>query len=126
MADFEWDAVKAFGPYTTNEIIDDSMGIQFKGDNGGIERIENRFLLVFANGKNAVKTVVLSRLEPLFIVLDVPEDSASIHFGVLLIGKGKVCSDGFRFEEVTEKVPTTNMLDVEHLPKQPRNLDFSE
>lgn len=61
MADFEWDAVKAFGPYTTNEIIDDSMGIQFKGDNGGIERIENRFLLVFANGKNAVKTVVLSR-----------------------------------------------------------------
>ena len=37
------------------------MGIQFKGDNGGIERIENRFLLVFANGKNAVKTVVLSR-----------------------------------------------------------------
>ena len=60
------------------------------------------------------------------IVLDVPEDSASIHFGVLLIGKGKVWSDGFRFEEVTEKVPTTNMLDVEHLPKQPSNLDFSE
>ncbi|RHW34055.1 AraC family transcriptional regulator [Lysinibacillus yapensis] len=60
------------------------------------------------------------------IVLDVPEDSSSIHFGVLLIGEGKVWSDGFRFEEVTEKVPTTNMLNVEHLPKQPSNLDFSE
>lgn len=60
------------------------------------------------------------------IVLDVPEDSSSIHFGVLLVGQGKVWADGFRFEEVTEKVPTTNMLDVEHLPKQPSNLDFSE
>lgn len=60
------------------------------------------------------------------IVLDVPEDSSSIHFGVLLIGQGKVWADGFRFEEVTEKVPTTNMLDAEHLPKQPSNLDFSE
>lgn len=60
------------------------------------------------------------------IVLDVPEDSASIHFGVLLIGKGKVWSDGFRFEEVTDKVPTTNMLAVQSLPKKPSNLDFSE
>ncbi|KGR78770.1 hypothetical protein [Ureibacillus sinduriensis] len=61
MTDFEWDAVSAFGPYTTNEIIEDAMGIQFKGDSGGIEVIENRFLLVFADGKQAVKTVVLSR-----------------------------------------------------------------
>lgn len=61
MTDFEWDAVSAFGPYTTNDIIEDSMGIQFKGDSGGIEVIENRFLLVFANGKHAVKTVILSR-----------------------------------------------------------------
>ena len=60
------------------------------------------------------------------IILDVPEDSASIHFGVLLIGKGKVWSDGFRFEEVSETVPSTNMLSQEHLPKVPCNLDFSE
>lgn len=60
------------------------------------------------------------------IVLDVPEDSSSIFFGVLLIGQGKVWADGFRFEEVTKKVPTTNMLAVEHLPKQPSNLDFNE
>lgn len=60
------------------------------------------------------------------IVLDVPEDSSSIYFGVLLIGQGKVWADGFRFEEVTKKVPTTNMLDIEHLPEQPSNLDFSE
>ncbi|WP_214484900.1 AraC family transcriptional regulator [Bacillus sp. SM2101] len=60
------------------------------------------------------------------IVLDVLEESASIHFGVLLNGKGKVWADGFRFEEVTEKIPTTNMISVEQLPKQPNNLDFSQ
>ncbi|MGE7772678.1 helix-turn-helix domain-containing protein [Viridibacillus arvi] len=60
------------------------------------------------------------------IILDVPEESASIHFGVLLIGTGKVWADGFCFEEVNEKVATTNMLTQEHLPKQPSNLDFSE
>ncbi|MGN4123779.1 helix-turn-helix domain-containing protein [Lysinibacillus sphaericus] len=60
------------------------------------------------------------------VVLDVPEDSASIYFGVLLIGAGKVWTDGFRFEEVDKKVPTTNMFAQEQLPKQPFNLDFSE
>lgn len=60
------------------------------------------------------------------IVLDVPEDSASIHFGVLLIGKGKVWADGFRFEVVDHKTPVTNTLDQVKLPKQPLNLDFSE
>lgn len=60
------------------------------------------------------------------IVLDVPEDSATIHFGVLLIGKGKVWADGFRFEEVNEKVPTTNLFSEEQLPAQPTNLDFRD
>ncbi|MFE8696406.1 hypothetical protein ACFYKT_08660 [Cytobacillus sp. FJAT-53684] len=61
LTDFKWVSVEAFGPYTSNEMIEDSMDIQFKGDNGGIDVIEDRFLLVFANEKNAVKTVVLSR-----------------------------------------------------------------
>lgn len=60
------------------------------------------------------------------IVLDVPKEGASIHFGVLLVGKGKVWADNFRFEEVDDKVATTNMLLQDHLPKQPSNLDFSE
>jgi len=59
------------------------------------------------------------------IILDVPEEGDSIYFGVLLIGTGKVWADGFRFEEVNDKVPSTNMLSQERLPKQPANLDFS-
>ncbi|WP_155593349.1 helix-turn-helix transcriptional regulator [Lysinibacillus cavernae] len=59
------------------------------------------------------------------IVLDVPEEGYSIYFGVLLIGSGKVWADGFRFEEVDDNVPSTNMLSQERLPSQPTNLDFS-
>lgn len=61
MTEFEWDAVDVFGPYTTNDIIEDSMDIRFRGDNGGIDVIENQFLLVFADKKKAVKTAVLYR-----------------------------------------------------------------
>lgn len=60
------------------------------------------------------------------IVLDVPVQSTSIHFGVLLAGKGKVWADGFRFEEVDDSVPSTNMMATEFLPTQPVNLDFNE
>ncbi|WP_110928945.1 helix-turn-helix transcriptional regulator [Bacillus massiliglaciei] len=60
------------------------------------------------------------------IVLDVPEDSSSIHFGVLLAGKGKVWADSFRFEEATDKEPVTNILPDAQLPKDPVNLEFRE
>lgn len=70
MTDFEWDAVEVFGPYTTNEIIEDSMDIRFRGDNGGIDVLEDRFLLVFADEKNAVKTAVLSRKYGDFLIKD--------------------------------------------------------
>lgn len=61
------------------------------------------------------------------LVLDVPEESASIHFGVLLIGSGKVWTDSFRFEEVSLDVISTNMLKTdEDLPLEPVNLGFDE
>ncbi len=58
------------------------------------------------------------------IILDVPEESTSIHFGVLLIGKGKVWADNFQFSVVDENTPTTNHLDQELLPEEPINLTF--
>lgn len=61
LTDFDWTKVATFGPYTTNEVIEDSMEIKFKGNNGGIDILEDRFLLVFADEKYAIKTVVLSR-----------------------------------------------------------------
>ncbi|MBX9975966.1 helix-turn-helix transcriptional regulator [Cytobacillus firmus] len=60
------------------------------------------------------------------IVLDVPKESASIHFGVLLAGTGKVWADGFKFEEADLSVPSTNMLACDQLPLEPVNLGFDE
>jgi erythromycin esterase len=42
------------------------------------------------------------------IVLDVPEDSVNIAFGVLLSGTGQVWVDDFQFDVVDQDVPTTN------------------
>lgn len=58
---FEWTKVDVVEPYTSDEMIEQSMAITFKGDNGGIGMLDDRLLLVFANDKYAVKTVVLSR-----------------------------------------------------------------
>lgn len=60
------------------------------------------------------------------IVLDVPEESSTISFGVLLMGEGKVWVDGFQFEEVDLSVPTTSLrLDYE-MNDEPTNLSFEE
>lgn len=56
------------------------------------------------------------------IVLDVPAESASISFGILLGGKGKVYVDDFSFEEVAPSVETTRI--AKRLPATPVNLAF--
>lgn len=70
LTDFNWTQVAVFGPYTANEVIEDSMGIKFKGNNGGIDMLDDRFLLVFADDKYAVKTVVLSRKHGSYSIKD--------------------------------------------------------
>jgi hypothetical protein len=57
------------------------------------------------------------------IVLDVPDESTLISFGVLLDGQGRVWVDDFEFEVVTTEVPTTGESPYS---RQPRNLDFEE
>ena len=61
------------------------------------------------------------------IVLDVPENSTNIAFGILLVGNGQAWVDDLQFEAVENDVSTTglkiNKRDKE-FPKQPRNLDF--
>lgn len=61
------------------------------------------------------------------VVLDVNESAASIHFGVLLLGEGKVWIDQFKLEEVDETVPCTDTLTkAQDLPSLPINLDFED
>jgi hypothetical protein len=60
------------------------------------------------------------------VVLDIPEDSKGIGFGVLLDGKGKVWFDNMKIEEVDKTVPVTNMNEINNSLKNPVNLDFEE
>lgn len=60
------------------------------------------------------------------IVLDVPKNSSSISFGVLLSGKGLVWIDGLQFEEVDNNTPTTNLDFTNELLEAPTNLTFEE
>lgn len=60
------------------------------------------------------------------IVLDVPENSAIISFGILLTGKGEVWLDGLSFEVVDNDIPTTHISFENHLLEEPTNLSFEE
>lgn len=70
VTDFNWTQVNLFGPYTTDKTIEESMSIKFKADNGGIDILDDRFLLVFAYEKYAIKTVVLSRKHGTYTIKD--------------------------------------------------------
>lgn len=70
VTDFNWTQVGVFGAYTSDKAIEESMDITFKGDNGGIDMLDDRFLLVFADEKYAVKTVVLSRKPGTYTIKD--------------------------------------------------------
>ncbi|WP_249597315.1 helix-turn-helix transcriptional regulator [Peribacillus frigoritolerans] len=61
-----------------------------------------------------------------YIVLDVPENSAIISFGVLLSGRGQVWIDELEFEEVSIDTPTTNIDYGCDLLDGPENLSFEE
>ncbi len=53
------------------------------------------------------------------LVVDVPEESTSMNFGLFLIGIGKMWLDEVKFEIVDNAVPLTGLL-----PK-PTNLNFA-
>lgn len=58
------------------------------------------------------------------IVLDVPENAASLHFGALLNGPGALRVTRPSFGEVDETVPVTEGPFSEALADEPRALDF--
>lgn len=71
------------------------------------------------------------------VVLDVPENAATIYFGALLFGRGQVWLDDCAFEIVDSDVPVTNLdrllgghdrrLTIpSSLENKPVNLDFEE
>ncbi|MBA2677835.1 MAG: hypothetical protein H0U76_05495 [Ktedonobacteraceae bacterium] len=57
------------------------------------------------------------------IVLDVPQESVQVAFGILLSGSGQVWLSDVQFNEATSDVSTTNMARAGL--EQPQNLDFA-
>ncbi|AIQ50388.1 transcriptional regulator [Paenibacillus sp. FSL R7-0331] len=60
------------------------------------------------------------------IVLDVPDNSAVVSFGVILSGCGRVWVDELRFEEVDGSIAVTNLNYTQDLLDEPVNLSFEE
>jgi len=66
----EWTNVGIMIPYTSDEAIEEYMDIEFTGNNRGIDMLDDRFLLVFADDKTDVKTVKLSNEELVYHIED--------------------------------------------------------
>jgi hypothetical protein len=61
------------------------------------------------------------------ITLDVPEESGTINFGVLMSGTGKIWFDNISFEILDNKIPIVSKDSLElPVPEKPVNLDFEE
>jgi hypothetical protein len=60
------------------------------------------------------------------VVLDVPENSSHIAFGLLLDGPGRVWLTNFQFEIVSVDVATTGKPEIIDVPDAPTNLNFKE
>jgi RNA polymerase sigma factor (sigma-70 family) len=63
------------------------------------------------------------------VVLDVPNDAASLNYGFFLKGKGQMWVNGVNIERVSADIPSTNMMSPKSAPKPlpaaPVNLDFN-
>jgi hypothetical protein len=57
------------------------------------------------------------------VVLDVPEDAVSLHYGILLQGCGRAWARAFNFSAVGREVPVTGQR---RYLDRPSNLDFSD
>jgi hypothetical protein len=60
------------------------------------------------------------------IILDVPNESATLNFGILLSGTGKLWFNGVSFEAVDKLETQPTNLNTNYTNKKPTNLDFSK
>ena len=102
----------------TNNVVKCGAWVRIDKENGdlvGFDNMENRSIIGTTDWNYYT------------IVLDVPEESTAINFGVLLVGSGEVWIDGIKFEEVDLSVPTTNLMGFDFdLPLEPVNLGFDD
>ena len=106
-----------YSAYVKSEDVGDWAGLWMR-----VDGLEKGTSLTFDNMQNRpIKgTTDWQRYE---IVLNVPQDSTNIAFGVLLEGSGQVWLSDIQFAEVADDVPVTDLS--KSFPDQPGNLDFA-
>ncbi len=106
-----------YSAYVKSEEIENWAGLWMR-----VDGVEKGTSLTFDNMQNRpIKgTTDWQRYE---IVLNVPQNSTNIAFGILMEGSGQVWLSDIQFAEVTSDVPVTDL--TKSLPDQPENLDFA-
>lgn len=64
----EWKEMHTFGPYTTNEMIEEKLGRKFRGPSLASDDLN--FLLVLVDTKNSVRYALLPRTTEDYIITD--------------------------------------------------------
>ncbi len=73
-----------------------------------MEKIQNRSLWIICKIAPLKNT---NNWQSYSVVLDIKEEALGIAFGVLLSGEGCVWLDSIRFDEVDEKIPSTDLAE---------------
>ncbi|MFY9341322.1 MAG: hypothetical protein WAT39_02450 [Planctomycetota bacterium] len=109
-----------FSALVRSEDVDDWAGLWFR-----IDAKEAGRTLGFDNMSNRPITGTTPWTRHA-VVLDVPEGSKGLAYGILLSGTGRVWIGGVRIEPVGADVAVTNMSAAHDEPGPPRNLDFEQ
>jgi transcriptional regulator with XRE-family HTH domain len=89
-----------------------------------VDGLEQVGVMAFDNMQNRSITGT-TNWETYDIVLDVPNESEAIAFGILLVGSGTARLSDVKLEPVSLNVPTTSLDCAINLLDEPTNLDFS-
>ena len=95
------------------------------------------YLLLNGHGRTRVNVIASDTMEHRQIrgsadwthyslVVDVPKDGASLHYGLALHGPGGVWMSDVKFEAVSNDVPVTAEPEDDPTPLLPSNLSFAE
>lgn len=106
-----------YSAYVKSEEVENWAGLWMR-----VDGVEKGTSLCFDNMQNRpIKGT--TDWQPYEIVLNVPQDSTNIAFGILLEGSGQVWLSDIQFTEVTTDIPVTDL--TKSYPDQPENLDFA-
>lgn len=115
--DYRGQSVKISALVRTDDANAGSIWMRVDGSRGQVLRFDN---MIPRRKDGALKGT--NDWTELQVVLDVPEEAESIHYGFLLIGHGRLWGRDFRIEKIRDNVRSTSTTSY---LKRPANLSFT-